>query len=393
MTLTISNRDARRLWLERQGLSQTPTGALDDDGLTAIIERLGFVQLDTIRIIARAHDHILWSRNQNYREQMLDELVKKRAAFEHFTHDASVLPMAFYPYWRRQFERMRARIEDSRWYEFMPPKKACEKILKRVEAEGPLSTRDFETKASKKAKEAWVRPPHKVALDYYWYAGVLATCHRKNFIKHYNTREKVIPADVREKALSDSGQIDWLCTNALHRLGFASEGDLQRFWDAADLDEVKAWTKKRRKKLLAVEIKTATGEAYKAIAPEDIEERLAGLTAPTSRLRLLNPFDPVIRDRNRLARLFGFDYRVEMFVPAAKRQYGYYIYPMLEGDRFVGRIEAKADRKAGRLSVDNVWWEEGVKKTPVRLRKLDAELERIGRFVGAGEVDWMCERL
>lgn len=391
MTLTISNRDARRLWLERQGLAAAPTGALDDDGLTAIIERLGFVQLDTIRIIARAHDHILWSRNQNYREPMLDRLVKKRAVFEHFTHDASVLPMAFYPYWQRRFERMKRRIEDSRWYELMPSKKACEIILKRVEAEGPLSTRDFETKATKKEKAAWVRPPHKVALDYYWYAGVLATCHRRNFIKHYDTREKVIPTEMREKTCSESRQIDWLCSNALERLGFASDGDLQRFWDAVDLDEVKAWTKKRRKKLVNVEINSANGDAYKALAPEDIEERLAGLNAPTSRLRLLNPFDPVIRDRNRLARLFGFDYRVEMFVPAPKRQYGYYIYPMLEGDRFVGRIEAKADRKAGRINVENVWWEKTVKATNARRKKLDAELERIGRFVGAREVDWKCK--
>ena len=390
MPLSISNRDARRLWLERQGLAATPTGALDDDGLTAIIDRLGFVQLDTIRIIARAHDHIMWSRNQNYREDMLDDLVKQRAAFEHFTHDASVLPMSFYPYWRRQFDRMRKRVDSSRWHEFMPSKKACEKILARVEAEGPLSTRDFETRATKKEKAAWVRPPHKVALDYYWYAGVLATCHRRNFIKHYDVREKVIPEKLRDKAVSDNRQVDWLCENALERLGFASEGDLQRFWDAVDLDEVKSWTKKRRKKLVEVEIKSAAGECYKAFAPEDIEEKLDKASAPTSRLRLLNPFDPVIRDRNRLARLFGFDYRVEMFVPAAKRQYGYYIYPMLEGDRFVGRIEAKADRKSGKLNVENIWWEKGVKTTPARLKKLDAELDRIGRFVGARDVDWKC---
>jgi len=123
MTLQISNRDARRLWLERQGLAQTPTGALDQGALTAIIERLGFVQLDTIRIIARAHDHILWSRNQNYREPMLDGLMKSRMVFEHFTHDASIIPMQFYPNWRRQFSRMRDKIDNSHWGESMPSQK------------------------------------------------------------------------------------------------------------------------------------------------------------------------------------------------------------------------------------------------------------------------------
>ena len=389
--LSISNRDARRLWLDRQGLAASPTGALNDESLMAIIEALGFVQLDTIRIVARAHDHILWSRNQNYRENDLDGLVKKRLAFEHFTHDASVLPMSFYPYWRRQFDRMRRTVESHRWHEMMPSKKECAAILDRVAKEGPLSTKDFETTVRKKKKEAWVRPPHKVALDYFWYAGVLATCHRRNFIKHYNTREQVIPESYLKKELSDGRQTNWLCDNALSRLGFASDGDLQRFWDAMDLAEVKSWTKKQRKKLTEVEIKCAGGGTYKAWAPAEIEETLEALKPPTSRLRLLNPFDPVIRDRNRLGRLFGFDYRVEMFVPAAKRQYGYYVYPMLEGDRFVGRIEAKADRKKGCINVENIWWEKGVKATRARLNKLDSELERMGRFIDARDINWKCK--
>jgi len=384
MTLTISNRDARRLWLERQGLAHTPTGALDQGGLTRIIERLGFVQLDTIRIVARAHDHILWSRNQNYREQMLDELVVNRTAFEHFTHDASVLPMSFYPYWRRQFDRMARKIESGAWKDYMPSKRECAAILKRVEQEGPLSTRAFEAKG-KSRKEGWARPPHKFALDYYWYAGVLATCHRKNFIKHYNMREKVIPEAALNKKISDAKQLNWLCAEALDRLGFASEGDIMRFWNAMNLSEVKSWTKKRSKKLIEVAIECSDKKTYMALAPENIEDRLKQLKSPTSRLRILNPFDPVIRDRARLQRLFGFDYRIEIFVPAAKRQYGYYVYPMLESDRMVGRIEVRADRKKDTLMVENLWWEKGVKATAARVKKLDAELERMARFVG-------CER-
>ncbi len=382
MSLRLSNREARRLWLDCQGLAASPVGPLGPDGLATMIARLGFVQLDTIRFIARAHDHILWSRNQNYREGMLDDLVKTRVAFEHFTHDASVLPMEFYPYWRRQFDRMRESVMNSRWGEFMPAKSVRDKIYKRVAEEGPLSTKDFESKKPSKSDHAWARPPHKFVLDGLWYAGELATCHRRNFIKFYHTREKVIPAKILERQVSEAKQLDWLCANALERLGFASDGDLQRFWDAADLDEVKSWTKKNKKKLVEVEIVAANGASYKAYAPADIEEHLKALTPPTSRLRLLNPFDPVIRDRNRLERLFGFDYRVEMFVPAAKRQYGYYVYPMLEGERFVGRIEAKADRKKGILSVENIWWEPGVKATKARVKKLDAELDRIARFVG-----------
>ncbi|MEZ5893662.1 MAG: crosslink repair DNA glycosylase YcaQ family protein [Parvularculaceae bacterium] len=391
MPLTISNRDARRLWLDRQGLGPAPTGPAGPEALMAEIRRLGFVQIDTVRVLARAHDHIMWTRKQAYREGMLDDLVKAREAFEHYTHDASILPMEVYPYWTRQYDRLRRELDGGSWREAMADAHECDAMLKRIEREGALSTRDFEA-AEKKSDHAWARPPHKVALDYFWYAGVLATCHRRNFIKHYDLAERIIPEKHRKKEVSDARQIDWLCANALHRLGFASEGDLQRFWDAVELDEVKGWVKKKRKALIDVEIVGADREIYTGFAPADIEEQIAALDAPTSRLRLLNPFDPVVRDRNRLQRLFGFDYRNEMFTPAAKRQFGYYVYPMLEGDRFVGRLEAKADRKKGRIDVLNLWWERGVKPTPARLKKLDAELERMGRFIDARDVSWKAKR-
>ena len=390
MALKISNRDARRLWLERQGLALAPLGPLDQHGLAEIIHKMGFVQLDTIRIIARAHDHILWSRNHNYRPAMMDDLMRERLVFEHFTHDASVLPMEFYPYWRRQFDRMREKVTNSRWGEFMPPKRERDKVYERICAEGPLCTKDFESKKPSKSKHAWARPPHKFVLDGLWYAGELATCHREKFIKFYDTREKIIPAKVLSKNVSDARQLNWLCENALERMGFGTEGDIQRFWDAADLAEVKSWRERNSKKLVAVEITGADKSVQSAWAPADIEDSLAKLKAPTSRLRILNPFDPVIRDRNRLQRLFGFDYRIEIFIPAAKRQYGYYVYPLLEGDRFVGRLEARADKKGNVLTVDNLWWEKGVKPTEARLKKLEGELARIAKLGDVDEVEWRC---
>lgn len=139
---------------------------------------------------------------------------------------------------------------------------------------------------------------------------------------------------------------------------------------------------------MPVEIEAADGSLVAALAAGDIETRLALAPAATSRLRILNPFDPVVRDRRRLQRLFGFEYTVEMFVPAAKRQWGYYVYPLLEGDRFVGRLEVKAHRKTGQLSVLKLWPEPNVKWTPARAAKLDAKLARMLRFIGLKEVVW-----
>lgn len=378
----IRNRDARRLWLHGQGLSATPTGPLD---LAALIRDLGFVQLDSIRVVARAHDHIIWSRNQNYREPMLDSLMRKeRGIFEHFTHDASIIPMEFYPMWRRQFRRMEEKVRGWEWHRGMLDKDERAGIIERIRTEGPLSTKAFDTKVAG-PREMWRRPPHKLALDYMWYAGDLSTSHRENFTKFYDLTERVIPDHHREDEPPENEQIDWLCQNALDRLGFGSEGDIQRFWAAADLAEVKDWAR-RQKHLVPVRIEGVDGRWTNALGPADIESRLAKAPPPTSRLRILNPFDPVIRDRGRLERLFGVDYRIEIFVPAAKRVWGYYVYPLLEGDRFVGRLEAKADRAAGTLTVDRLWVEQGVVWTRARATKLEAELTRFARLAGVDSV-------
>ena len=383
--LRISNRDARRLWLAGQGLADTPTGKLDLDQL---IKELGFVQLDTIQVVSRAHHHILWSRNQNYREPMLGRhLAKNRKVFEHFTHDASVIPIDFYPMWQRQFRRLEAKVRKWEWHRGMLDENGRNAIKDRIRAEGPLCTKAFDTKVQGE-KKMWARPPHKLALDYMWYSGELSTSHRENFTKFYDLTERVIPENLLRHVPSDEAQIDWLCQAALDRMAFGSEGDIQRFWDAVSNAEAKQWATDNATKLVPVEIETADKSTITAWAPGDVETRLATIDAPTSRLRILNPFDPVARDRTRLKRLFGFDYTVEMFVPAAKRQWGYYVYPLLEGDRFIGRIEVKADRKASTLRVLNLWKEPKTKWTPARLAKLDAELARMSRFVGLEQLIW-----
>ena len=379
--LRIPNRLARWLWLDAQGLGASPTGPLD---VLGTIRRLGFVQLDTIQVVARAHHHILWSRNNKYREGMLNPLLARdRSVFEHFTHDASVLPMEFLPMWARQFRRKTEEIERKGWYATMSPPGERQAMKDRIAAEGALSTHAFDTKLEGE-KEMWSRPPHKLALDYMWYAGELATCHRVNFTKFYNLPERVFPDHLRDVGMAEADQVNWLCREALHRLGFATHGDIQRFWEAVSNAEARDWVVAND--LVQVVVETADRQWLPAVALPGIEARLAALTPPTTRLRILNPFDPVIRDRTRLQRLFGFDYRVEMFVPKAKRIWGYYVFPILEGDRMVGRIEVKADRKAGNLSVLNLWPEPGVKWPDARHAKLEAELDRMRRFVGVDEV-------
>jgi len=383
MPLRLTNCQARHLLVETHGLAAPPTGAVD---VTGMIKAMGFVQLDTIRAVSRAHHHILWSRNQNYREPMLwKAMASERSVFEHFTHDASILPMDYFPAWQWQFGRMKQRMaKRTSWSENHP---LCAEIKARIADEGPLSTHAFDTKIEGE-KQMWARPPHKRALDYMWYTGELTTSHREKFTKFYDLTDRVIPEEARGPSLSETDQFDWLCREALGRLSFATCGELQDFWGAASSAQMKAWLAANPSEHVPVEVQTASGDWTEAYGAPDLEARVEALGSTSSRLRILSPFDPLIRNRKRLERIFGFDYRIEIFVPAAKRRWGYYVYPILEGARLVGRIEAKADRSAGTLSVLNFWPEPGVSWSAARYGRLESELSRLARFIGAELQPW-----
>ncbi|MEM1143776.1 MAG: crosslink repair DNA glycosylase YcaQ family protein [Pseudomonadota bacterium] len=371
-------------------MSAPPTGALNLDRL---ISQLGFIQLDSIQVVSRAHHHILWSRNQSYREPMLDRHLRRdRGVFEHFTHDASVIPMSFYPMWRRQFRRLGDKVRARGWDGLQTEGVDLGAIKHRISEEGPLCTRDFSSKVDSN-KHMWSRPPHKLALDYLWYCGELTTAYRDNFTKFYDLTERVIPSEQLNSLRSEHDQIHWLCEAAVDRLAFATPGEIQRFWAAVDRREVEAWIKSERESLIPVSVECADKTERKAWASHSVLNRLGETaSAPSQRLRVLNPFDPLIRDRQRLKYLFDFEYTVEMFVPAAKRRWGYYIYPILQGDRFIGRIELKAHRKQGSLDVLNLWSERSIRWSSDREGKLQAELERMARFIGVPEVRWKCAR-
>ena len=378
VALEIPNRQARWLWLQANGLAQAPNGPVD---VMAMIHALGFVQIDTVRNVTRAHHHILWSRNQNYREGMLWPLLEQRYLFEHFTHDASLLPMQMLPRWHRQFRRLGEKAARGAWLQSGLGRAEIAKIRKRIEAEGPLSTHAFESGA--RGKEMWARPPHKKALDQMWYAGDLATSHRRNFVKFYDLGERVFPTAFND-AENVAQAIDKLHHSSLDRLAMATAGEVQRFWDATTAAEVRDWL--ARVKPVPLRVQAADGTWRDSWGAPDIEDRLAKLSPPGQRLRLLNPFDPAIRDRRRLERLFGFDYRNEMFVPQAKRRWGYYVYPLLEGDRFVGRIELKADRRKGQMRVTGFWPEDHVKWGKARRARLHHELTRFARLAAVADL-------
>ncbi len=391
MTNLLSNSDARRVFLAKQGLSAPPNRALTKAGLLDLIHDLGFVQVDSIQTVERAHHQILFSRNQTYRREHLTALLEKDGAlFEHWTHDASILPSAFFKYWKHKFlDEEKAIVERWRKWRGEGFEASFEETYDRVVKDGAILARDM--KADGHVSGGWWNwHPNKTALEYFWRTGKFAIAGRSNFQKIYDLSERVIPVEFHQPEVSREEFVDWASRSALTRLGFATHGEIAAFWDLLSPDEAKAWVTEHRDELIEVLIEPALGgKPRSSWAFADFLDTLYSYPEAPQRIRLLSPFDPMIRDRNRTERLFGFFYRIEIFVPEPKREYGYYVFPLLEGDRLIGRIDMKADRKKGTLDVKRLWLEPRVKASAGRLEKLEAELDRLARFAGVENVVYL----
>jgi uncharacterized protein YcaQ len=214
----------------------------------------------------------------------------------------------------------------------------------------------------------------------------LAVAARDGFQKVYDLTERALPDHCRAAEVSEADTVDWACRAALQRLGIATSGEIAAFWDLVTPEEAKAWCLARKGgELEELRVEGVDGKLRPAFAFAG-SDPCADLPEPPKRLRVLSPFDPLIRDRKRTERLFGFHYRIEVFVPSAKRRYGYYVFPLLEGDRLIGRIDMKHERDSGCLRVKALWLEPKQRLSAARQDRLEAELERQRRFTGAERV-------
>lgn len=397
MTLPLITAEAARLLLMgAQGLLEDPARGAGALALRKLIERMGFVQLDSINVVERAQHLTLGSRLDNYSHAHFNALLEKeRSLFEHWTHDASAVPTKWFAYWKPRFERDRERVMKNRWWrERMgrDPFRVIDEVRERIAREGPQRSQDFERAAGGDgvASSAWWGwKPQKAALEFLWTTGELMVLRRDNFQKVYDLTERVLPAHHVAPRPDEREYVEWACRTALERLVVATPKELAQFWDAVDLAQAKTWCEEALidGRITAVVVEAADGSKPKqAFAATDWERRVRALSAPPERTRLLSPFDPVLRDRARARRLFGFDYRFEAFVPGPQRQYGYYVLPILEGDRLVGRLDPKFERREGLLSVRRIYWEPKVRATRLRLKNLERAVERLARLIGASRV-------
>ncbi|MEP3346278.1 MAG: crosslink repair DNA glycosylase YcaQ family protein [Litoreibacter sp.] len=393
MTLPLIPLSTVRLHhLARHRLCEAPTGTGKGDDLHELFQDLTFVQLDSINTVSRAHHMIMHARRTNYRPKALDKLMSERLGFEHWTHDASVIDMENFGHWKLKFTRdavtLKSRYKNWRRDGF---EAKFDTVLQHISDHGACSSSDVGTDEKKGSGGWWDWHPSKTALEYLWRSGKIAVTHRQGFRKFYDLTERVIPARHLEAEFAVEDTINHCCATALNRLGFATSGEIAAFWDVLSPAETKEWCARELAQgtLIEVMLETAQGKPRRSFARPDV--LASNPIEPTKRIRILSPFDPALRDRKRTERVFGFHYRIEVFVPAPKRQYGYYVFPVLEGERLIGRIDMKADRARDTMTVRAFWPEDGVRMGAGRVKSLITAIERTTKLADVTELEFATD--
>lgn len=380
MSNVITAAHARRLALRAQGLDNAWRPGRGVHGAAATIERLGYVQIDTIAVIERAHEHVFWTRQPAYRPTFLHQLMQQRRVFECWTHAASYVPMTDYRFYdgRRRWHAAGDRRRD--W--LRKHRSVVNRVRARITDEGPLAAADFQ-EGDKRRGPWWDWKPAKVALEALYDAGELMISERRGFQRVYDLAERVLPAGLDLSEPDSAEAARWAVHRTLDNLGLA------------DRRQMHIWHGDRKLVQATVEDMVAAGELcqlqVRGDAGEPLYARALDLQATangraTRRVHLLSPFDNLVIRRPWLQRLFDFDYTIECYVPGPKRRYGYFCLPVLFGDRFVGRLDPKADRKTGTFIVRRLELEPGVDAGEALLRPLAETIWRFAAFNGCTTV-------
>jgi uncharacterized protein YcaQ len=327
----------RFLTLESQGLTKPYPFGKGKDAVLKTVEHLGYLQIDTLSIVERAHHHTLWTRIPDYQTAYLDELVAERKIFEYWFHAASYLPMKDFRFVLPQM--LNVKQSETHYYNADP--KVMKYVLDTIRAEGPKKARDFENE-TKRAGSWWSWKPTKIALERLFLQGDLMISRRNGMQKTYDLTENVLPKSINTTLPTDLEFAEYLVKTYLNAYGFTTvkqithlkTGELIR----RNVDEVlKSMLQARTIQLISIENRPPVF-VYK-----DLLEKSLNRTA--SSIRLLSPFDNSIIHRDRVKQFFDFDYKIECYTPKEKRQFGYFCLPILFGDTFIGRVDCKAHRK------------------------------------------------
>ncbi|EMG8607015.1 YcaQ family DNA glycosylase [Escherichia coli] len=359
----LSLADARNLHLAAQGLLNKPRRQASLEDIPATISRMSLLQIDTINIVARSPYLVLFSRLGNYPAQWLDESLARGELMEYWAHEACFMPRSDFRLIRHRMlapEKMGWKYKDA-WMQEHEAEIA--QLIQHIHDKGPVRSADFEH-PRKGASGWWEWKPHKRHLEGLFTAGKVMVIERRNFQRVYDLTHRVMPDwdDERDLVSQTEAEIIML-DNSARSLGIFREQWLADYY-RLKRPALAAWREARaeQQQIIAVHVEKLGNLWLHADLLPLLEHALAGkLTATHS--AVLSPFDPVVWDRKRAEQLFDFSYRLECYTPAPKRQYGYFVLPLLHRGQLVGRMDAKMHRQTGILEVISLWLQEGIKPT------------------------------
>jgi hypothetical protein len=373
----LSNAQARRLALGAQGFADgRPTGRVDRRHLRRVLDRMGLIQIDSVNVLVRSQELPLFARLGPHPRTLIDDATAAGELFEYWVHEASHVPTAHHHLYRWSMDSPR------RWGSFQrfSDERAdfIEEVYEIVRERGPIVAGELSQREGKKGPW-WDYDDAKVALEILFDHGRVAAVRRPNdFARLYDLAERVIPADVLARpAVPEREARKELLVLAAQSHGVGTVADLADYHRHKHCKPLVAELVEDGR-LVEVDVEGWSQPGYlhpDARVPRRIEARA-----------LLSPFDPVVWNRDRAERLFGFHYRIEIYVPAPKRRFGYYVLPILLGDTLVGRLDLKADRANRALLVQSAWSEPGAPMTHVA-EEVAAELALMAGWLGLERIE------
>jgi len=382
----LCNKEIRNCIINTQFPETGSDSGCSPTDVIELVDHLGYIQIDTLAVVNRTHHLVPWTRCNNYSKQLLHDFQSKdRSVFEYWGHAMAYLPMTDFRFY---LPRMKNFLNPSSpWakQQLAKCKDLLEPVKKRIKAEGPLGARDFKGEENRTGNW-WNWKPAKVALELLFWQGELMISQRRNFQKVYDLTERVLPGHIDTTIPSAEECIRFIIKRGLQSMAFATENELFKFLqpgNSRDSDVQVAGKIEFREQLMQLEV---AGTISKTELPGQDKgpfyylESLYFNTREPKGVRILSPFDNFIIQRDRIKRLFGFDYALECYLPETKRIYGYYVMPILWKNQFIGRLDPKADRKSGVLEIKNLVFESGVEITEDFLEAFESQLKAFALF-------------
>ena len=389
--LTLTRQDLRRLAITRQHLTkQTPPAMLD------VIRDLGCVQLDPIRAVERTHLLVLWSRLGNFDKAELKRLRwEDKALFEYWAHAASLVLTEEYPVFNwgmRHLRQKQARKERyAKWFDGEIGFDALhDHVLARLGQDGPLFSREFESQEKMNWTSGWTSGRFvNLLLDYLWSNGQVVIAERVGNQRKWGLAQHFLPDWTPQDEWTAEQACRFAVQKAIRALGAATAKQIKVHYTRGMYPGITAVLKQlvNEEILIPTTIEEMPGDYYLHAADLPLLRQLQnGDWQP--RTTLLSPFDNLICDRDRTEALWDFYFRIEIYVPKAKREFGYYVLPILYGDKLIGRIDPKMDRKTNTLHIHNVYAEPGAPKYKKTVREIGQSVKALASFLGAEKIEW-----